>query len=101
MGGPFGDAPAQRARESAALVRALTALFKELDADGSGGVSAAELAAGLARLGYDVSGAEAAQLLEGADANRDGALQVRLFVCWVLGCLEFVLNFLQSNSVFI
>jgi Ca2+-binding EF-hand superfamily protein len=58
-------------------VRALAALFRELDADGSGGVSAAELAAGLARLGYDVSGAEAAQLLEGADANRDGALQVR------------------------
>lgn len=55
--------------------------FRTFDEDKSGSVSASEFRLALAALGFDVTDAEFAKLLEKYDANGDGELRRRQCVC--------------------
>lgn len=63
-------------------VAALRATFTELDADGSGAISAAELAAALRQLGTAEGSIqqEAQQMIEDADVNGDGLIDYEEFL---------------------
>ena len=58
----------------------LTALFKEIDRDGSGSVSADELQTALKGKGLDISAAQVGGLMSSADANNDGKLSMAEFM---------------------
>lgn len=58
----------------AAAAAAVRSLFTAYDADGSGGIDANELAAGLAARGYRVTPGEVAKLMSRLDADGDGSV---------------------------
>ena len=60
--------------------RRLRALFADFDADGSGAISRAELAAALARLDVAVDDAEVDRLVAAADADGDGEIGLPEFL---------------------
>lgn len=75
------------------VLGSLKGLFDELDVDASGTVSMDELAAGLDRLGYDISATEIEQLMARVDVNQDGSIQMGEFVA---GLVDW--NVLQRDN---
>lgn len=58
----------------------LTSLFKDIDADHSGSVSASELKTALKKKGLDLSAHQVDALMRSADANNDGKLSMQEFL---------------------
>ncbi len=56
-------------------------LFSELDEDGSGTISFAELTAGLRRMGYTLSDNEIEMLMRRVDADNSGCVGCLLRIC--------------------
>lgn len=79
--GVGGDSmTSEDSQDTVSLLGSLKGLFDELDVDASGTVSMDELAAGLDKLGYDISATEIEQLMARVDVNQDGSIQMGEFV---------------------
>lgn len=83
----------EESQDTMELLGSLKGLFDELDVDASGTVSMDELAAGLDRLGYDISTTEIEQLMARVDVNQDGSIQMAEFVA---GLVDW--NVLQRDN---
>lgn len=64
---------------------AILAIFREGDADGNGTLEEDEFAALMKAIDDSLSDADIEKMMDAADSNRDGKIQIEEFIQWVFG----------------
>ena len=92
-GGSDASAPRFKSRHKQLLLQelpnggkvgdALIDVFKEMDVDSSGGIDQEELRTGLEKLGFEVSDELLTSMMEDADKDRSGTIEVEEFVVFM------------------